>query len=87
MMRTLLVPTLLVLASVAWSSQAQSAVMAARPAATTVKCCLVTSVDDQPPHPFCFNLHVVRARPRRARLRARIACRLIGGTPLHRRAA
>lgn len=84
MMRMLLVPTFLVLASVASSTQVQAAL---RSDATTVKCCLETSVDDQPPHPFCFNLYVVRARPRRARLRARIACRLIGGRPLHRRAA
>jgi hypothetical protein len=83
MMRTLLVATLLVLTSVAPSSKVDAA---PRPTPTSVKCCLETSVDDAPPHTFCFNLHVVRARPRRARLRARVACRLIGGRPLRRAA-
>jgi hypothetical protein len=78
----LLVPTLLVLAIMA-SSAAHAA---ARPNRTTVKCCLGTSIDDAPPHTFCFNLHVQRARPRRARMRARVACRLIGGRPLRRAA-
>lgn len=82
MMRTLLVATVLVLASTASSSAAP---VASRPA-PSVKCCLETSVDDAPPHTFCFNLHVVRSRPRRARLRARVACRLIGGRPLRRTA-
>ncbi|HEV7730966.1 MAG TPA: hypothetical protein VGR62_02345 [Candidatus Binatia bacterium] len=84
MMRFVLVPTLLVLVSIASTSPSLAA--APRPG-TSVKCCLDTSVDDAPPHRFCFNLNVVRARPRRARVRARIACRLIGGTPQHRSAA
>jgi hypothetical protein len=78
------VPTLRVLASVASSTPVRAA---ARSVGPTVKCCLETSVDDAPPHTFCFNLHVQRVRPRRARLRARVACRLIGGRPLRRGAA
>jgi hypothetical protein len=79
----LLVPTLLALATVAPSSP----LLAAQRPPASVKCCLETSVDDMPPHLFCFNLHVVHRRPRRALLRARVACRLIGGRPLRRSAA
>ncbi len=84
MMRFVLVPTLLVLVSIASTSPSHAATP--RPGAS-VKCCLDASVDDAPPHRFCFNLNVVRARARRARMRARIACRLIGGVPQRRRAA
>ena len=51
-------------------------------AAGTVKCCLRVSIDDAPERPACIVLNV-RSKTR-AKARARLFCRLIGGQPAPR---
>ncbi|MCW5889838.1 MAG: hypothetical protein KIT14_04735 [bacterium] len=46
--------------------------------ARSVRCCVDVEIDGAPARPLCVVLNV-RSRPRRVRVRARTACRLIGG--------
>lgn len=46
--------------------------------ARSVRCCVDVELDGGAARPLCMVLNV-RARPRRVRVRARAACRLIGG--------
>lgn len=46
--------------------------------ARSVRCCVDVEIDGAAPRPLCMVLNV-RARPKRLLVRARTACRLLGG--------